>query len=48
MVHEAVLPHLAWAHRDPFDRMLVAQAQLEDVPSSAAMACSIRAEMSEV
>ena len=23
---------LAWAHRDPFDRMLVAQAQLEDVP----------------
>ena len=23
---------LAWAHGDPFDRMLVAQAQLEDLP----------------
>ena len=23
---------LAWGHRDPFDRMLVAQAQLEDIP----------------
>ena len=24
--------HLPWHHRDPFDRLLVAQAQVEDLP----------------
>ncbi len=27
--HAAAVEHLPWHHRDPFDRMLVAQAQLE-------------------
>ena len=28
-VHAAILRELPWHHRDPFDRMLVAQAQVE-------------------
>jgi len=28
--HAAAVEHLAWHHRDPFDRMLVAQASVED------------------
>ncbi len=27
--HAAAVEHLPWHHRDPFDRLLVAQAQLE-------------------
>jgi PIN domain nuclease of toxin-antitoxin system len=27
--HAAAVEHLPWQHRDPFDRMLVAQAQVE-------------------
>ncbi len=29
LAHAAAVEHLPWHHRDPFDRMLVAQAQLE-------------------
>lgn len=29
--HAARLRDLPWLHRDPFDRMLIAQAQVEDV-----------------
>ncbi|MBK8293721.1 MAG: PIN domain-containing protein [Solirubrobacterales bacterium] len=28
--HAAAVEHLPWHHRDPFDRLLVAQAKLED------------------
>lgn len=30
--HAAALQRLPWHHRDPFDRMLVAQAMVEDLP----------------
>jgi PIN domain nuclease of toxin-antitoxin system len=30
--HAAAVEHLPWQHRDPFDRMLVAQARLENLP----------------
>lgn len=29
--HAAVLLHLPWHHRDPFDRLLVAQAKVEEL-----------------
>ncbi len=29
--HAARVEHLPWHHRDPFDRLLVAQAQLEEM-----------------
>jgi PIN domain nuclease of toxin-antitoxin system len=32
MLHAQRAGGLPGAHRDPFDRMLIAQAQLEDVP----------------
>ena len=28
--HSAAVEHLPWHHRDPFDRLLIAQAQTED------------------
>ncbi|MBK5233355.1 MAG: type II toxin-antitoxin system VapC family toxin [Thermoleophilia bacterium] len=28
--HAALVEHLPWHHRDPFDRLLIAQARLED------------------
>jgi PIN domain nuclease of toxin-antitoxin system len=28
--HAAAVEHLPWLHRDPFDRLLIAQATLED------------------
>ena len=30
--HALAVAQLAWHHRDPFDRLLVAQAQVEDLP----------------
>ena len=34
--HALVAGSLSWSHRDPFDRMLVAQAQIEDIPIATA------------
>ena len=30
--HAAAVQNLSWHHRDPFDRLIIAQAQLEELP----------------